>query len=521
MKRSPRPIIANGCRLVANALLMVFVIAWAGRAMAVDTLLAVRDLRTRYVADIKALAEWCEANGLSEEAKTTRHVLPPAEPDKLYLPVLPDTVGSAALPDNSPANVVEWDARLGRLRRDYASALFDMARRVVRVGRAAMAFDLVITAVAANPDSEPIRRLLGYQKFQDHWYTQYEWKKLRGGFVWSNQFGWLRKDHLRRYEAGQRFYNGRWITAAEDAEFHRDIESGWLVETEHYSIRTNHSIEAGVAMGVKLERMHRLWRELFVRYFASEADVLALFEGHPKALFTGASRHNVVCFRDRDGYLRALRGVMPNIDVTVGMYIERNRQAYFFVGDKDDDRTLYPEATDQLFHESRPVAPGVAYRANFWIVEGIAMYMESLRQENGYYVLGGFEDERVNAARYRLLHDKFYVPLAEFSTYGMERLQRDPRIATLYSQAAGQTSFLIYYDNGRYRDALVQYLVAVYTGRDNPTTLSSLTGVSFADLDKEYRVFLESGAGKPEAEARNERASEDKAIGGTRQTEAP
>ncbi len=75
----------------------------------------------------------------------------------------------------------------------------------------------------------------------------------------------------------------------------------------------------------------------------------------------------------------------------------------------------------------------------------------------------------MHAARYRLLHDEFYVPLAEFTGYGMEQIQNDPRIATLYSQAAGLANFLVYYDGGRYRDALVAYLVAVYAGRDDPT----------------------------------------------------
>ena len=75
----------------------------------------------------------------------------------------------------------------------------------------------------------------------------------------------------------------------------------------------------------------------------------------------------------------------------------------------------------------------------------------------------------------------------------MERLQTDPRIATLYSQAAGLTHFLVHYDRGRYRDALVAYLVAVYTGRDAPDTLAKLTGTSYSDLDKQYHEFLESG----------------------------
>ena len=197
---------------------------------------------------------------------------------------------------------------------------------------------------------------------------------------------------------------------------------------------------------------------------------------------------------------------MPNIKVTTGFYLDNPGCAYFFAGKDSDDRNMYHEATHQLFHESRLVAPNVGHKTNFWIVEGIAMYMESLRREDGYDVLGGFDDERVNAARYRLLHDHFYIPLGEFVDFGMEKLQKDPRIATLYSQAAGLTHFLIYYDEARYRDALVSYLSAVYAGHDNHDTLARITGTSYNDLDKQYREFLE---GK---KARETAASECPAI---------
>ena len=100
------------------------------------------------------------------------------------------------------------------------------------------------------------------------------------------------------------------------------------------------------------------------------------------------------------------------------------------------------------------------------------------------------------AARYRLLNDHFYVPLAELVGYGMEKLQKDPQIATLYSQSAGLTHFLIHYDHGRYRDALVAYLSAVYSGQDTEQTLPKLTGANFADLDKQYKEFMTKGDGR-------------------------
>ena len=116
-------------------------------------------------------------------------------------------------------------------------------------------------------------------------------------------------------------------------------------------------------------------------------------------------------------------------------------------------------------------------------------------------MLGGFDDERMVAARYRLLNDKFYVPLVDLVGYGMEKIQKDPKIATLYSQSAGLTNFLVHYDRGRYRDALVAYLAAVYAGQDTEQTLAKFTGENFDELDKEYKEFMsevEGGRGKRE-----------------------
>jgi hypothetical protein len=159
---------------------------------------AADDLRTTYAADVEELAQWCEADDLTDEARKTRHVLGPSDPNKLYLPVLSDEIGPPKLPADATEKVVEWDARLQKLRTDQAKALYEIARRAVRAGRPALAVDLAMAAIQANPDHEPVRRLLGYQKFRDQWRTLYAAKKLRDGQVWSDKFGWLPKAHLRR-----------------------------------------------------------------------------------------------------------------------------------------------------------------------------------------------------------------------------------------------------------------------------------------------------------------------------------
>ncbi len=476
----------------------LFLASVCSPARAEDLYRLAQDEMAGYAGQLTELAAWCDERGLADEAQKTRAWIRPRDPNKLYVPVLPREVGSPDLPAEAPADVVEWTGRLFRLKRDQADALFDLARRAMRAKRASLAFDLALAAIRENPDHEAIRRLLGYQEHLGQWHTLYEIGRLRAGQVWHERFGWIPKSYVDRYEQGQRYCRGRWISAEEDARLHGDIRSGWDIRTEHYIIRTNHSLEAGVELGRKLEELYDVWRQLFVRFYADEAQVAALFAGGRRSRPAARRPHSVVYFRDREDYVRGLRAGFPNIELSIGVYADKMRRAYFHAGDEYERRTLLHEATHQLFHESRPVPPSVGRERNFWIVEGVAVYMETLRRENGYYVLGGFEDDRMVAARERLLNDNFYVPLAELTTYGMERLQGHERRATLYSQASGLTHFLVHYDHGRYRDALVAYLSAVYSGRDTPGTLAQLAGTSYSELDRQYRQFMHDG-GKPVA----------------------
>jgi len=497
LQTAPNRIVEWACRHGRLVLAACLWAALAGQAGADELAGAAAELRSKYVAQLKDLAAWCDSKGLAVQAKITLRWMGKRDPNKLYIADLPQTAGRPELPADSPPDVVEWDRRFWQLRRQQAKALEMQARKAVRADRASLAFELVLAAIREDPDHERIRRILGYQKYRGAWYTGYEVGKLRSGQVWDEKFGWVAARDLRRYQQGERLSPKGWVRAEEDARLHREIRNGWVVATEHYKILTNESLEGGVRLGGKLEQLHRVWKELFIRYFASEAEVAELFDGRVRRPQLQPLR--VVYFRDREEYVNGLTTAFPEwkkdvVAMSEGVYSAVAQQAYFFAEKGQADRTIYHEATHQLFHQApRPVVPDAGSRANFWIIEGVAMYMETLRREDGFLVLGGFDDVRMQDARHRLLVDDFYVPLSEFCSYGMERLQSDKRIRTFYSQAAGLANFLVHYDGGRYRDALVAYLAAVYTGRDTPSTLPQLAGSSFAELDKQYRQFLEAG----------------------------
>jgi hypothetical protein len=380
-------------------------------------------------------------------------------------------------------------------RNTYANSLFALAQKAALAGQASLAFQWTTEAVRENSDHAAARRVLGYQQRDSRWLSAYGARMAEAGKSWHPKFGWIVASEVARYEAGERFVGGKWVSADDDAARHSDMRNGWQIRTDHFLVTTNHSLEAAVELVARLERLHQIWRQLFAGFYLNERGVGELFESdrEPRAQ---VRPFRVYYHRDRDGYNAALRRRQPRIAETLGIYFDTQREAHFFAGNEQDAGTLYHEAVHQLFQESRPAAKQIGRTANFWIVEGVAAYFETLTEHNDreaglYYTIGESTAGRMPAARERLA-DGFYLPLAELSRFGKTDLQSHPEIARLYSQSAGLSALLLHAENGRYREPLVRYLKAVYSGRDSEKTLAESTGQSFDELDAGYRRFMES-----------------------------
>jgi hypothetical protein len=398
-------------------------------------------------------------------------------------------------------------------RTKYAAALFDLAKQAADAGQLSLAFQWATETLRENPDHAEARRVLGYERRDGQWLTPYGVKMREAGKVWNAKLGWNAAggakppfDKLRA--------QGQAADDKADAARHADIKNGWQVRTDHFLVTTNHSLAAGAELAARLERLYQVWRQLFAGFFYTEKEVRGLFAGDRNAR-TQLRPFRVFYYRDRDEYVEALRRRQPRIGETLGIYFDTTREAHFFAEAVAADHpaggarspaaaataepavaTLYHEAVHQLFQESKPTAKQVGALANFWVIEGVATYFETLTEHDGgpaglYFTIGEATAGRLPAARQKL-RDGFYVPLAELTKLNKVEVQRHPEIAKLYSQSSGVAAFLIDAEQGRYREPLVSYLQAIYAGRDNKESLSTTAGASFSELDAAYRRYLES-----------------------------
>ena len=269
-------------------------------------------------------------------------------------------------------------------------------------------------------------------------------------------------------------------------------KSYYRVETTHWQI-VSRDREAGIEIAKRLESLYAVWQQLFFECWSSSTRLKqAVREAKPvRPRRKKRTLNRVVMFADRAEYNEYLRARQPRIEITLGFYDFGDRTCYFFAGDETSVSTQIHEATHQLFQEVQtPVAPNLLLTNNFWAVEGVAMYMESMQWVGPAVSVGGVTANRLQYARFRALQEKFHVPLMQLVRLGRTELQQDERIRRIYSEAAGLSYFLMDAEDGRYREAFVKFLRLLYQNRTGSTTLSETAGQSLAQLDRDYLRWL-------------------------------
>ncbi|MDR1923933.1 MAG: hypothetical protein LBQ66_06130 [Planctomycetaceae bacterium] len=356
-----------------------------------------------------------------------------------------------------------------------------------------------ILGITKNPNHKELREFFGYRLYEDEWRLNWEIKRLQD-YADHPQFGWIRKEHVKRYESGERPINAIKWGSINDANSRRaKIRDGWKISTPHYEIVTNHSLEEGITKSRELEHLYNAWQFLMIGCLNNDAKIKNLFQ--KKSQVEQNIRHKVTIYRDKNDYVVDLSKVDSGIAKSNGYYLPRLRQAYFFVVSPEADdlergaarKVLLHEASHQLFYEPRSTSRTgelAGSRCNFFLVEGLAMFMETLRIKNDQYILGDITDERLYAAKYNVQKLNFYVPFAWLAKMGVNEFQSQEELAKYYSQSAAMTHFLIFANDGKYRNAFFKLIRQIHLGIDKPDALAKLTGCSCEELDKQYKKYL-------------------------------
>ena len=480
--------------------------------------------------EISLLSDQCHEQGLAQAARdltvVSLELTTPKEnpvfPRLMQLPVNP------RLPPEDQA----WRNRLRTIREEKAQELYLLARSALRAGLPSLAYEIVQDVVRLDPDHRHARGVLGQQMFHDperkddptytgEWVSPFEASKRTGSSPEYNhpQFGWLPVEHIVRYEQDLRPWQGKWISVQREAEIRRDFRNAWEVRTEHFLVKTNTSLEEGVAISRKLEIYYDWLQKNFAAFFETPASLQEKFEEAQsrRRNSTTIRPMEVHYYASRGEYEERMRGKIPPNLVTNGLYWEPDRTCYLFRNPEVEDfSTVFHEATHQILDlasiDDRLAAARkrklvlrqrtterweLCEHANFWILEGIACYMESFDVKDGAAFVGRPDHIRFLGAQQRLLLDGFYIPLQTFSALGKDEFRQHPNHTQLYTQGSGVAHFLLHYKDGIYRDDFVTLLTAVYRPILNSDILKSpsleaITGVPFAELDRQYREHLEN-----------------------------
>ncbi len=367
-----------------------------------------------FAKELERLQGICQRLGLARESQlmnqwseqdTDAHLLYlPAEVD----PLASDPATNELKKDaNKFSAHTNWVKHFYAARQSHASHWVQLAKQLAASGDEYTAYRYLWRAAREDANHPEVKRVLGPLLVPLRTKA-----KARNSPLAHPQFGWPAGSYVR-------------------------------VDTANFQLLSRADTATTLALAADLERFYALWTQWFYPLWAAPNVTNAQLGGRSASWQTKREFRVILC-KDRKDYLQVLGAGEDNIGVSVGYYSPENRMSFFYP-DAQLRPTMFHELTHQLLSEGSQLKNGrtVGMEHDFWMVEGIALYMESLKDCGTHWQLGGWLSPRLQAARYRAIHDGYWKALPEFSAGGMTSWKSSEDIAVLYTQAAGLTHFFM------------------------------------------------------------------------------
>lgn len=259
-----------------------------------------------------------------------------------------------------------------------------------------------------------------------------------------------------------------------------------LIQTPNFEIAFQNANKDAVEIAEVCEQIYAIWQQIFFSY-CNEVET---------ASRRAAQRQNpfqVVVFPNRNAYEKGLQSLVPSIGFSTGYYNQNTRASFFFF-EKKSYATLVHELTHQFFVEATEgsILFDADKTAGFWVAEGIALFMESYSAidlgGSCLVDIGGWDSNRLQAARFRFLRDQTWFPWEYFGAINGQKFKTLDDLAPRYSQACGLAHSWMEMDS-KSRALLIRNLTALYR-QGTPSPLQPSTD---DELIQWYRSYMLKG----------------------------
>jgi hypothetical protein len=401
-------------------------------------------------AELTRLAEICERLGLEEEADISRNWLPTLRPDQQFF-FLPLEMS----PESSRPHADSWYKRFIQARQRYAEHLYSQCQSKIIDGDESLAYRLLWQALRENPQHPQASRAIGQPL------TAISLRPLQRGSFTLPEFP--RSGNFQRWQS------------------------------RHFEVYSRMNAKATTETVQAMERFFLIWLQAFYELWAPPGLLNARLNGSATA-WPEFNKLQVVLFADRNEYIQALGVMEANISASTGYYNPATQRCYFYYAGEQLD-TIYHELTHQMLAEiprwRSPIeldkVPGA------WAIEGIALYMESLKRKGHWWSLGGVESPRLQTARYRAVRNSYWPDWQQFSRGRIvDWKEQINLISRYYSHAAGLTHLLmdLHPQKAAARNAYFGYLEDIYSGRPSMSDLITLLGADEVSAGLRYREAM-------------------------------
>lgn len=253
------------------------------------------------------------------------------------------------------------------------------------------------------------------------------------------------------------------------------------VETPHLQIFSRAKESDAREVAADMERVFWVWTQLFFPLWDANPQVALHLDGigddesitasiqSKRSRLTSRRKLRIVLFKDAADYVRSLAQSVPGVEQSTGFYSDERQTSFFYPAETDDAiATRRHEMVHQLFREATRSgltgqSPGRS--ADFWLVEGIAGYFESLQFGGGAATIGGWDSPRLQFARYRMLGARDLIPLSELRADGQVQAQRRADLARWYANAIAYTHLFFDGESVSNRRWIYQLLADLYQVR--------------------------------------------------------